>query len=498
MAYTQMFHSKAADPGGQEPLKVPGGTQQTVPVYLGTTKGSTIPASLTNTTNLVLSDHVRVAGTINETVRRLVRNSPDLSAAIQTKIRSSLTTKYRAIAYDRLGRVDPRGTEVIHSFLTRLNYGSFDYLKFHKSTDLRTLSATLLLDTLRFDAMMVEVVLGKFGMLRAPIYLKAVPINRIEWANDTPEAYPVYRAKVGKVPLNYPTIFYSTGIQDSEEAYSESPLQAAIQVCLWDADFIDALRRAAVKNLLQRMKVAINSEKYISSLPDEIKNDPKKLKAHQTATVTEIEAKLNNLSPDDAIVVFDSVDVDMVADANRSEDRSMNVLHSIINGKIATGAKILPSVIGRGESSNAASTESLLFLKTLASLQIELNMLYSRIFTFCLRLFGMDGYVKFEMEEVNLRPSLELESFRAIKQSRTFHNLSIGFVTDVAACIEETGQLPPPDYQNKSGTMFEVQSPNVGTGNDYSNTSVDTSSGKTNSTQSQKTSEAKKTGVKSQ
>jgi hypothetical protein len=110
---------------------------------------------------------------------------------------------------------------------------------------------------------------------------------------------------------------------------------------------------------------------------------------------------------------------------------------------------------------------------------------------------GLDVYVKFEMEEVNLRPELELASFRAMKQSLVLTQLSLGFISDMEASIELTGHLPPDGFQPLSGTRFSVASANTGSGNDYSNTSVDTKSGKTDSTQSQKTSEADNKGVKS-
>ena len=497
---TKLFTSSRGSVGEEAvdlpPLDAPkppsGGTQVVLP-FLGTSKGSTIPDSLTNTTNLVLSDHIRNEASLAQTVQKIARTSPDVSAAIDTKIRTTLTNKFKAVAYTPAGRIDEAGTELIHQFLTRLNYGSYDYSRYTNTTDLRSVGASCLLDNLRYGRMGVELVLGK---TKLPAFLKPIPIRLVKYVDDTPGYYPVYSSSQGDVPLNYPTIFISNSSLDSEFSYPDSPLQAVVQMCLWDADFIDTLRRAAVKNLLQRLVVTINTDAYLKTLPMEVQTDNDKLESHMNATVSALESQLAGLSPEDALVLFDSLEADTISDANRSEDRTIDVLNGLMSGKIASGSKVLPSVIGRGSSSSAASTEALLFIKAISSLQTELNVMFSRAFTFAARLMGLDVYVKFEYEEVNLRPELELTSFRAIHQSTVLSQLSLGMVSDLEACVDLTGHLPPDGYVNKSGTMFSVSSANTGSGNDYSNTSV-SSSGKPDSTQSQKDSEADQTGVKS-
>ena len=423
---------------------------------------------------------------MNQVIKKLVLTSPDLSHALETKIKSALAAEYIVYARSPDGRVDKAGTELAQSLVMRMNLGTHDYTKFTRFTDLRTLTANLLYDSFRYNGMMAELVLDK---ARMPAFLKVIPSRLIEWADDTPTTYPIYKGPNEDIPLNFPTIFYSSAIQDQETPYAESPLQTAIQACLWDADFVDDLRRAATKNLMQRMRVLINSEKYLATLPMDIRHNETKLKQHMDSTVAKLEAQLAGLNPEDSLVLFDIMDADTIADANRSEDRSINVLQAVINGKVSAGAKILPAIIGRGESSNAASTESMLFLKSVSSAQLEINILISKALTLALRLMGNDVYVHFELAEVNLRPGLELESFKSIRLASTLQLLSIGMLSDDLACIKLTGMLPPNGYKELSGTMFYKGSPAV-SGNDYSNTSV-SADGKTDSTQVQKDTEAK-------
>ena len=479
-----------ADPG--QP-RVSGSGNKALSPYLGKAKGSKLPNSLTNTTNLVLSTHVR-SGTLQETVKKLVTTSPDLSHAVETKIKTAIPQNHSGVCYSSAdGKVDEEATRFLHRFLMRLDLGSYDYTKFTRSTDLRSFASSVLFDSFRYGSMCAEVVLGK---TRTPAYFSPICSRLVSWADDSPNTYPIYKAPGGDIPLNYPTVFYSCTIQDGETPYSDSPLQASIQACLWDADFVDALRRAAVKNLLQRLVITINSEKYIQTLTLDQQADKKLMKEAMDQTAGEVETYLATLEPDDALVLFDIMSADTVADKNRSEDRTMTVLQAIINGKIAAGAKILPSIIGRGESSNAASTESALFLKSISASQDELNIFISRMLTLCMRLFGFDVYVWFHFEEVNLRPALELESFKAIRQSTILMRLSLGMIDDMTACIQLTGEPPPDGYVPLSGTKFSVSQPSS-SGNDYSNTSV-SADGKPDSTQAQKSGEVKTTGVKSQ
>ncbi len=475
-----------------KPPKAPAGKLKTTPPFLGNAKGASVPNNVRNITNLVLTDHIRNEATMNQVIKKLVLSSPDLSHALDTKIKSAMSSSYTVIATDDTGRVDPSATELIQSFVQRLNLGSHDYTRFTKFNDIRTLTSSLLYDSFRYGAMSIEVVLGE---TRVPAYFKPIPVRLLEWADNTPEAFPVYKGSSEDVLLNFPTVLYSSSTQDGESAYAETPLQSVIQACLWDVEFVNDLRRAATKNLLQRMKVTINSEAYLKTLPLTVAEDKDELENHMNSTVAALETQLASLAPDDSLVIFDILEAETIADSNRSEDRTISVLQSIINGKVVAGAKILPAIVGRGESSNAASTESLLFLKSVAASQLELNILLSRALTLCVRLFGFDSYVKFELAEVNLRPSLELESFKAIKQSTVLEQLSLGMITDEKACIDLTGALPPQGYTPLSGTMFAVAKQDV-SGNDYSNTSV-SADGKTDSTQSQKSSEAEKKGVKS-
>lgn len=476
-------------PDVKEPSRLPS-KSVAVPTYLGTSKGAKISNTATNTTNIDRALYARGAANINAVVANLVRTSPDVSNAVATKIATIISKRFTAAAYDETGLIDEKGTEITQAFLQRLTTGSYDYSRFTRSTDLRSFCSSMILDSLRYGGMAGELVLGQG---RLPAYFRPINTGNIAWADNTIDSYPIYKGKDGDVALNFPTIFYSSTQQDMSTPYAESPLQTATQVALWDFELSDHLRRAAHRNLLQRLVVTINSEEWVKTLPLDIQNDKDALTAASKETVAAIEEQLNGLSPEDSLVLFSTLTVSTTADKNRSEDKSIEVLKDLISGQLASATKVLPSIIGRGQSSASASTESLLFIKAAGFMQLELNTMISRMLTLAVRLLGQDVSVKFEFDDINLRPEAELESFKMVKQARVTEQLSLGLISDIEASIALTGSLLPKGYTDLSGTMFKT-APVDTKNNDYSNTAA-TADGKTDSTQSTKDTQADSAGV---
>ncbi len=488
--FSRLFGAKTL-PDVKPPSKLPSKPQAS-PRYLGTSKGTKVSNTSTNITNLDRSIFARGAADLNGVIRNLVQSSPDLSYSVATKIATSISKNYTVVSYDELGRIDVKGTELVQALCLRLDCQSHDYSRFTRSTDFRSLCASLILDSTRYGGMTAELILGQGRM---PAYIRPIDTAKIEWADNMLDSYPIYKGKEGDVPLNYPTIFYSATQQDQSTPYCESPLSTAIQPALYDQELFDNLRRAAHRTLLQRLVVTVDSEKWVADLPPEVRYDPDKLAAAQKAAVSDIETQMAGLSPEDSLVIFSTLSVDTTQDSNRSEDRTLQVLNALIAGQLSSGSKILPSVTGRApEGSSAASTEAQLFLKSISAIQQEINIFLSRILTLAVRLLGSESTVKFEFDSVDLRPPIELESFKAIKQSRLLKELSLGLRPDEEVSILLTGSLPPKGYVPLSGTRFDTSGSIETSGNQYSNTSV-SSDGKTDSSQTIKDGQAEESGI---
>ena len=461
----------SAMPQVEQDIKPPGKlkpNQQTPLVFLGASKNMLIANPARDTTNLDLAS-VRSNGSVFSVIRELVKISPDLSQAVATRINSAISDTFTVYACTLDGQVDPQGTTLLHAILARMNFMSPDYTQFNQTRGLRSLSESLLMDDIRYGAMMLELVLGKS---RLPLYMKHVPTSGLYWQESNGGVFPVIVVMGKNIELNFPTIFYTSAFQDGETGYSDSQIEAAIQPVLFEEEFKGDLRRAVRNVILPRLKIVIDSEAWRKSVPADIQQDSVKMKAHMDATLAALEAKLDTMNPEDAIVEFDVITSSYMTHGNISTDKDISVLSELLSGNVASGAKTLPAVLGKSQTQGAGSAESMIFMKGVEAAQTRLNDLYSRVLTLAVRLYGLDVYVKFKFDEVNLRPQAELEAFKAMKQSRHLQLLSLGMQTDEETCIELTGHLPPAGYKPLCGTGFNNADPS-GTGNPYSNTSVD-------------------------
>jgi hypothetical protein len=185
--------------------------------------------------------------------------------------------------------------------------------------------------------------------------------------------------------------------------------------------------------------------------------DPEALNTYMAATIADLETRMNGLNPEDALVYFDTLGIRVLSNKDTALSEEYKTLSAIIDAKMAAGTKTAGIVLNHSSaaSQNIASTSSMLFVKTVGgAVQQKLNEIYSRVFTLALRLFGLDVVAEFTYSPINLRPELELEAFRAMKQSRVLELLSLGLMDDVEASILTTGTIPLPGAAKLSGTGF--------------------------------------------
>ena len=452
---------------------------------------TTITDPSVNRANTDLTD-LRYGADAKEIIREYAKVSPDVSQALNTYIRFIITDSYTVFAKGlETDQIDPEATVLARQFITRLNSLPSDYQGFSQAKSIEALSETLIMQLLLNGCAMAELV---FDAARLPNRIQVISTNDLKFRQRGDRITPFVVVNGVEYDLDTPAVKYISLNQDPDKAYSDSWFEAAIQAIISSEEYRGDVRRAFRKASLPRVTASIDLEKFQSSLPPEVLYDQDKLKAAMNGVIDEIENQLNNLNPEDCLVFFDTVDVDHLSQGNTSTHDSLRVHSQLVNGLVASGLKILPSLLGRGESQTTASTESVLFLKVCEGLQGRLNEMFSQLLTLALRVMGHDVVVTFKYRKPDLRPEIELESFYAMRQSRILQRLSLGLDSDEEASITLTGDLPGPEYKPLSGTGFF--SGNLQTAdNPYSNTSV-TGEG-INSTQVQKDLDSTKTQPKS-
>lgn len=438
------------------PLPKPPTGPQSEPSYR-TVIGGTAAVLLRRDRGLLNTDRldVRNAATTFDAVRQLSYSSPDLSTAIYTALRVGIPENYTVIARDMDGQISSEATAIAHELLRRLTYlGNIDG-SFGAQCSIQSLSESLGKQLLQYGACSGEIALDK---ARIPASLNAISVTTLKWYDEEKAIRPVQVIGGVEIELDIPTFVYVSLDQDLLEAQSSSPLEAAMQPTLADIDFNNDVRRALKRAVLPRLVATIDSEAVKKGTPPEILQDAEKFAAYKQSIISAVQGVVNGAQPEDALITFSEITYSFIEGGKDPAD-IISKMQEVINAKLATGAKTLPTVLGHGTNANASSTEALLFLKSANMIRMKLNEFYSRAMTVAIRLMGQDCYVEFKYAELDLRPDAELEAYKAMKQSRVLKLLSLGYLSDVEACIQLTGSLPPAGFKPLSGTMFMSTKP---------------------------------------
>jgi len=439
------------------PIKVKGKDATSLPSYFTTAAPSTTSA-LTRSDRGLLNADITAYRTASRNTREATRNfvaaSPDLSSAVFHYARLAITNRYVAVAKNLDGTFNVEATALLQQILTRFEVLG-DYTQgYVASSSLRSMSESMVKELMLYGSCAAELVLDKS---RAPARIQPISVTQIEWFPDGKGVRPQQTVGDAKVNLDVPTFAYVALDQDLLDAYSVSPLEAALQTTLFGHEFLNDVRRVVKRVLHPRLKVTIDEEKFRANIPQEIQFDQEKLSAYMGSFIGDLETKINGLKPEDALIFFDSIGVEYESRGNESLGSEYEILQGLIDAKMSSGSKTMGTILGHGTaSSNIASSETMLFVKAVqGSVQEKLNEIYSRLLTVALRVLGVDAYVEFRYNSVELRTETELEAFKQTRQSRILELLSLGVYTDEEAVLEMTGHLPHPGYKPLSGTMFK-------------------------------------------
>ncbi|MEY2654810.1 MAG: Vibrio phage [Pseudomonadota bacterium] len=450
--------------------------QRVLPSYLTTSKPSTKSALPRNERNLINTDITtyRTGSTARQTIRDFVKASPDLSGAVTSYVRLAVTRGYTAIAKNRDGTINPDATRALAQMLASFDVLNDYSLGYDDSPSIRSLAETWSREILIEGAMAGELVLDK-----ALLPYKIQPVNvgqiRLYPSSDGKRLIPQQELAGETISLDTPTFFMVSLDQDTVITYPESPLEPALQPTLAAAEFLNDIRRVVKKSIHPRMVVSIDEEKFRKSMPQDVLQDQEKMIAYKNQVINEIQSQVNDMAPEEALVLFDSITVKIEDHGNTNLNNEYEVIQGMYDARMATGAKVMPTVLGKANgTSNVASSEVVMFVKYVeGAVQSKLHEMFSKMLTLGVRLLGHDVFVTFEFNPIELRPESELESFRSMKQSRILDLLSLGMLSDEEACIQLTGQLPSANYKPLSGTGFRATAKVDPAGNGYNGASND-------------------------
>lgn len=394
----------------------------------------------------------RTGQSTNDVIRNLVAGSPDMAASVSAYVRVGIPEGYTMIGRNMDGSIDPASTDLAHQLLRRFTYVPDYSLGFNALGSLQSISESLAKELLQYGAMSGELVLDKS---RLPTQIVPVTVTNVRFYEEDAGLRPIQYIGGTEIDLDIPTYVYIALDQDLMNAYASSYFEAAIQPILADADFTNDLRRVLKRAVHPRVVASIIEEKVQKTCPPDILADPEAYSIFMNALVAGVETVINGLAPEDALVGFDSIDYGYMEGQAADVSSTFKTVQDLLNAKLATGAKTMPAVLGHSSTSTSASAETMLYLKHADLVRRKLNEFWSRMMTMSVRLFGQDVYIDFEFDQLDLRPSSELEAYKAMEQSRILEQLSLGLLPDEEACVRLTGRLPPAGMTPLSGTMFK-------------------------------------------
>lgn len=261
------------------------------------------------------------------------------------------------------------------------------------------------------------------------------------------------------VDLNIPTVWVSESMKSADKVYALSFLSSGFSKLDHYEEFIEDMRRVIRQAGGPRLLIKLNYQNVVASAPPDTQADPTLLAAYLDAKRQEIQDVVNTLEPEDALVFFDMVEVDTADTVGEKKD--YKDLMETLSGSAASALKSNPSILGLrlGGSQNVASTESMLFMKIAEILQGPPEEVLSRALTLAVRLLGVDCYIKFKFDDIDLRPKNELEAHKSLKQARVLELLSLGFLSDEEASVMLGTGTRAPGAPPLSGTMFYEAKP---------------------------------------
>lgn len=444
-------------------------------VTQSTGKGKNIPLTNPNlvTLNKSIAD-VRTQATVYDALRLLKRLSGDTGTAIASFARLA-STPLNFHVYDSAHQLSEEGELLVKSILANFeNLADYSY-GFDDRQSLRSLVDTLLTETLLAGSVGLELVLDK---ARLPFKLQPVSTSKIKWnvtatstGKSSNKIAPLQQAAGEDVSLDIATFFVATLDSNPNNAYSESPLEAALNAAIYQSETHEDIRRAVKRSGHSRLVMKLITEQIVKAAPPEVKMDPQKMAEYMEGIRSDLVTAVESLDPEAALVLFDSVEADyLTSEIGASAD--YGPFTQIVDGLTSTALRTPPSVLGKrmAGSQNVSSMEALIFIKHAAGLQQPVVDVLSKALTLAVRLYGFEGYVQVAFEPIDLRPETELEAFRAMKQARVLELLSLGFLSDQEAAEMLATGMRAPGAPPLSGTFF------YGNGGQIDPTGMDTQS----------------------
>lgn len=427
------------------------GGQALTPTYKPGQEVLTIPRYREHLTDLFNSRQANDSRTL---MAELARTDSDVSAAFFAYQSIAGSANVRVKAFDMNGELSPEGIRLANSILERVTTTTDYTIGYSPKQSMEQLNDDMRFWTLLRGSPGAELVLNKRF---EPESLRLIDMATIEWREKANGIYkPVQKPSGAGVEINLdvPTFFTARFHQSPADIYTYSPFVAAINTISTRVHVINELYRITQIVGYPRMDVTVLEEVLLRSAPPLLRTDSAATRAFIDNQIAQVRQAYQNMRSDEPLIHTDAVKVGMVNDSRPATSLPISSVIDVLNEQNQAALKTMPTVLGKSTNGQVASTEARLFALHCDALNKVVADVWSQTLTLALRLAGFQGRVVYEFEPVELRPELELEPQRTMKQSRYEQALSRGYISDDEFHVDVFGRPRPDSAPILSGTNF--------------------------------------------
>lgn len=423
----------------------------------------TIPAYRDHLTDIFTT---RQSSDSRALLKTLFVQDPDVGAAVNAFL-TVANTEPRFVCRDIEGVIDREAQKDLQAILVALTT-RFDYKAgFELRPSLRAISENMRYMVLLRGALASELILNK---QKLPTKVRLIDAADLEWFETEPGNYKPQQAPPGssdKIPLDVPTVFVSHFRRDPTSIYSNSPFVSSINTVAARQQVVNDLYRIMKFTGFPRIELTVVEEVLLKNAPASIAND-ESLKANWVSQqIASLSSQMSTLEADQAFVHTDSIEAKILNDKNPASGLNISGIIETLNAQNQAALRTMSTILGRGESGvNTASVEALLFSKTADEINEPVGEIWSQMLTMAIRIAGhLETRVECTFDKAEMRPDLELEAQKLMRQNRLQNDLSLGVIDDDEYHMALHGRIRPDTSPILSGTNFLVtaQAPDDGT-----------------------------------
>ena len=355
------------------------------------------------------------------------------------------------------GKLDPKATTELYK-MVRLLTATTDYSRGFTMT----MSLKMLCQELRYMLMLRGAIGAElvFDKMMVPYKLQQIDMASIRWYEKASGEYKPRQAVSGStdgIDLDIPSFFVAYHRRDPTKIYPGSDFLASINTIAARQQVINDLYRIMQVSGFPRISLKVIEEVLMKNAPSDVKDNPETLVNWANGQLSAVAASFATLRADQAFAHFDSVEPTVINEKVPGVSLNINNVVEVLNAQNQAALKTMATVIGRGNGSvQVASAEVRLAAMNADQLNVPIEQLLDQVFTFMLNVYGIPGFVTTKFSPAELRPDLELEPQKVLRQSRLQNDLSLGLITDEEYHLQMYGRLPPVGAPVLSGTGFAV------------------------------------------